>query len=91
ILSAAMVPESDLNDLAGIAGIQLDSHGFIKRAENGTGSMETTKVGIFVAGSAQGPMDIQKSVIQAESAAGQIMKIMSEPAGEQNNESALGS
>ncbi len=91
ILAAAMVPESDLNDLAGIAGIELDSHGFIKRAENGTGSMETTREGIFVAGSAQGPMDIQKSVIQAESAAGQIMKIMSNSAGEQNNESALGS
>jgi len=91
ILSAAMVPESDLNDLAGIAGIELDSHGFIKRSENGTGSLETTKEGIFVAGSAQGPMDIQKSVIQAESAAGQIMKIMSNSAGEQNNESALGS
>lgn len=90
ILAAAMVPEPGLQELANIAGIELNRYGFIKRAGDDIGSMETSKAGIFVAGSAEGPKDIQKSVIQAESAAGQIMEIMSNTITEQDTESALG-
>lgn len=77
ILTAAMVPDPGLKEIAQTAGIELDQLGFIKTVDDGSGSMETSRAGIFVAGSAEGPKDIQKSVIQAESAAGQVMAVLS--------------
>ena len=82
ILTAAIVPDSDLPELARIAGVELDKFGFIKRTDEGSGSTETTKAGIFAAGTVTGPGDIQRSVIQGESAAGQIMELMSTIDGE---------
>jgi heterodisulfide reductase subunit A len=46
------------------------------------GSIETSRSGVFVAGSAEGPKDIQTSVIQAEAAAGKIMAFLRTGAGE---------
>ena len=77
ILAAALVPDPFVIELAKIAGVNLDSRGFIATVQDGTGSMETSRKGVFVAGTAEGPKDIQNSVIQAESAAGQVMDIIS--------------
>ena len=76
ILAAALVPDPDVVELAKIAGVDLDSHGFIKTVQDGSGSMETSRKGVFVAGTVEGPKDIQNSVIQAESAAGQVMGVV---------------
>jgi heterodisulfide reductase subunit A len=73
ILAAAMVPDKGLSGLAGHLGIELDGNGFVRSLEENIGSIETTMEGIFVAGSAEGPKDIQTSVIQAEAAAGRVM------------------
>ena len=83
ILTAAMTPDPGLQELAQITGVELDKFGFIKRAGEENGSTETTRAGIFAAGSVTGPRDIQRSVIQGESAAGQIMELMSTIDGEQ--------
>lgn len=77
ILAAALVPHPDVAQLVEIAGVDLDQHGFIMTVPDGSGSMETSRKGIFVAGTAEGPKDIQNSVLQAESAAGQVMDIVS--------------
>ena len=76
ILAAVLVPDPDVAALAEIAGVELDSSGFIMTILDGSGSMETSRNGIFVAGTVEGPKDIQNSVIQAESAAGQVMDIL---------------
>ena len=76
ILAAALVPDPDVAQLAEIAGVDLDPQGFIKTVPDGSGSMETSREGVFVAGTAEGPKDIQNSVVQAESAAGQVAEIM---------------
>jgi heterodisulfide reductase subunit A len=76
ILTAAIVPDPGLADLAGVAGVDLDSHGFVKTAAGSSGSTETTRKGVFVAGTAEGPKDIQTSVTQAESAAGEVMAML---------------
>ncbi|MCD4775139.1 MAG: FAD-dependent oxidoreductase [Candidatus Aegiribacteria sp.] len=76
ILAAALVPGDDAAPLAEVAGVDLDSRGFIATVLDGSGSMETSRRGVFVAGTAEGPKDIQNSVIQAESAAGQVMGIV---------------
>ncbi len=76
ILAAALVPDPDVASLAEVAGVDLDPQGFIKAVLDGSGSMETSREGVFVAGTAEGPKDIQNSVVQAESAAGQVAEIM---------------
>ena len=60
--------------IAEIAGVDLDEFGFIKTGGGDFGSVTTSREGIYLAGSVEGPKDIQGSVIQAESAAGQVMK-----------------
>ena len=80
ILAAALVPDPDVASLAEVAGIDLDPQGFIKTVPDGSGSMETSREGVFVAGTAEGPKDIQNSVVQAESAAGQVAEIMTSQA-----------
>ncbi|RLC97515.1 MAG: hypothetical protein DRI46_12910 [Chloroflexi bacterium] len=80
ILAAALVPDPDVASLAEIAGVDLDPQGFIKTVPDGSGSMETSREGVFVAGTAEGPKDIQNSVVQAESAAGQVAEIMTSQA-----------
>jgi heterodisulfide reductase subunit A2 len=76
ILAAALVPDPGVAELAEVAGVELGPDGFITTVSDGSGSMETSRKGIFVAGTAEGPKDIQNSVIQAESAAGQVMGIV---------------
>ena len=76
ILAAALVPDPDVAQLSGVAGVDLDPRGFIITVLDVSGSMETTRKGFFVAGTAEGPKDIQNSVLQAESAAGQVMDIV---------------
>ncbi len=67
VLQMAQVPTEDIETLADAAGVELDEHGFIARTP-GTAT-ETSREGIFVAGSAGGPKDIPDTVIEAASAA----------------------
>lgn len=76
ILATAMVPVDGSAELAGILGIELDEFGFFRSLSEKIGSVETSKAGIFVAGSAEGPKDIQTSVVQAEAAAGKVMSLL---------------
>jgi heterodisulfide reductase subunit A len=87
ILASAVVPDPGLEEMAGIGGFQLDGDGFALITEDGTGSMETSRPGIFVAGTVCGSRDIQGSVIQAESAAGQVIAFLSEDADSEMNAS----
>ena len=76
ILAAAMVPTDGTAALAEILGIELDGIGFYRVLSENVDSIETTREGVFVAGSAEGPKDIQTSVIQAEAAAGKVMALL---------------
>jgi len=80
ILTAAIVPDPGLAQLASVAGVELDSHGFVRTAANTSGSTETSRRGVFAAGTVEGPKDIQTSVTQAESAAGEAMTMLTEVA-----------
>jgi len=76
VLATAIVPDPSSAALAGTAGLGLDASGFVGTADPSGGSMETSRPGVFVAGTAQGPMDIQGAVIQAQAAAGQIASLL---------------
>lgn len=67
VLAAACVPSAGTARLAQLAGVELDTNGFVKT--DPLVPLATTKPGIFVCGCAQGPMDIPESVAQASSAA----------------------
>ncbi len=73
ILASAMIPGRDTPKIAKIAGLELDSHGYFLTKKDAIGSVESSREGIYIAGSAEGPKDIQSSVIQAESVVGMVM------------------
>ena len=76
ILASAMVPGGDSETLAAIAGIDLDAKGFFASLDNRLCTVETNRDGVFIAGCAEGPKDIQSTVIQAESAVSRVLNCL---------------
>ncbi|WP_054857789.1 CoB--CoM heterodisulfide reductase iron-sulfur subunit A family protein [Vulcanisaeta sp. JCM 16159] len=74
VLAPAMKPPRELQKLANTLGLELDRYGFIK--VNPANPVETNIPGIFVAGSASGPMDITESVLMGLAAAAQAVGFM---------------
>jgi heterodisulfide reductase subunit A len=66
VLSVGLNPPADVQNLANMFGIELNSHGFCKT--NPVNPIETTRPGIFICGAFQGPMDIPESVVTASGA-----------------------
>jgi len=66
VLSVGLNPPADHEVLAEEFGIELDSHGFCKT--NPINPIESSRPGIFISGSFQGPLDIPESVISASGA-----------------------
>lgn len=75
VLSVGLKPPSDYKALAQTFGIALNPHGFC--LTNPTNPLETSRPGIFVAGSFQGPMDIPESVFSASGAASLCSELLS--------------
>jgi len=73
ILSPAIEPRADSSKLAKILGISHDDYGFFKEEDPDVSSVTTSKPGVFIAGCAQGPKNIQDSVSQASAAVGKIL------------------
>jgi heterodisulfide reductase subunit A len=73
ILSTAMVPDRGAPGLAAALGIECDSRGFFRAAGDDMSSVESSRAGIFIAGTAEGPKDGQTSVVQAEAAVGKVL------------------
>lgn len=74
VLSVGLNPPADYEKLAEIFGIELESHGFCKI--NSSNPMETTRPGIFVSGTFQGPTDIPESVFTASAAGAQCGELL---------------
>jgi len=73
VLSTAIQPRTDASKLAKTLGIPLDEYGFFTEEKPDFSSVVTSKPGIFIAGCAQGPKNIQDSVSQASAAVGKIL------------------
>jgi heterodisulfide reductase subunit A len=67
VLATSLMPRRDVEELAGILGVELDKYKFFK-TESLT-PLDTTKPGVFVCGCCRGPTDIPDSVAQASGAA----------------------
>jgi len=71
ILAPAIEPREDASKLAEVLAIPQDEHGFFQ--EEPYIPIATPREGVFIAGCAQDPKDIQDSVAQSEAAVGRIL------------------
>jgi len=69
VLSVAAAPNEGAKKLADTLGIETDPYGFVAREDPAVSSVETSRDGIYVAGSASGPQVIPDCVAQASAAA----------------------
>ncbi len=79
VLSVGLEPHRDAVEFAGTFGIETNSYRFAK-----TSSIEpvrTTRDGIFVTGTYQGPKDIPETVMQGSAVAGEVMALLGEARG----------
>ncbi len=77
VLVPALVPREDAEQFARILRVSQSSDGFLLEAHPKLRPMDTFTNGIFIAGSCQGPKDIQDSVAHASGAAARAETILS--------------
>jgi heterodisulfide reductase subunit A len=75
VLSVGLNPPKNADGLANTFGIELNEHGFCKI--NPVNPMETSRPGVLVSGTFQGPLDIPESVFTASGAGAQCGELLS--------------
>jgi len=90
VLALPMVPSPGIEDLVNKMRIEVDEYGFLREKDPKLRPAESATPGIFIAGCAQAPMDIQSTVVQAGAAANKALEVLTQmkPArnqGEQKN------
>ncbi|NIO72428.1 MAG: 4Fe-4S dicluster domain-containing protein [Anaerolineae bacterium] len=76
VLATAMVPASDVEQVAQLFHITRSADGFFLEAHPKLRPVETAMDGIFLAGACQGPKDIPDTVAQASGAAAQALGLL---------------
>lgn len=79
VLSVGFEPRSDHDAFARIFDIETDQHGFASTSK--LQPVATSRPGIYVAGTYQGPKDIPETVIQGSGAAAKAMSLLGESRG----------
>lgn len=77
VLSVGMVPSKGTERLLFVLNVPTSEDGFVMEAHPKLRPVETQVPGIYVAGCAQGPKDIQDTVAQASAAASKISSLLS--------------
>ncbi|MFX0069811.1 MAG: FAD-dependent oxidoreductase [Candidatus Hermodarchaeota archaeon] len=77
ILSTPMIPADNLTELAKMLKVPLDKNGFFLEAHVKLRPLDFATDGIFLAGCAQWPKNIQDSISQANGAAGRASRFLS--------------
>ena len=76
VLSVGLTPSKDAKELAKRIGVELNEHQYAKT--KGFTPVSTSRKGVFVCGSFQGPKDIPQSVMEASAAAAEAAGSLSE-------------
>jgi heterodisulfide reductase subunit A len=79
VLSIGFEPREDAADFSKIFSIDTDTYGFAKTSK--LTPVATSRPGVFVAGTYQGPKDIPETVIQGSGAAAGVMALLGEKRG----------
>jgi heterodisulfide reductase subunit A len=77
VLCQALVPRRGQREVAGLLGVELDEHGFVRIPERLAHPVDTSVEGIFACGYCQSPQDIPDSVVQASGAAARVVELLS--------------
>lgn len=77
VLAMAMVPSSDIRELANILKVQTDQNGFLQETHPKLRPLESTTAGFYFAGCAHAPKDIPDAVSQASGAAAKVVSLFS--------------
>lgn len=87
ILSIGFEPRNDAAEFAKIFGIATDEYGFAQTSK--LKPVETSRKGVYVAGTYQGPKDIPETVIQGSGAAAEAMALLGDRRGTEVKEVIL--
>ncbi|MCP4338591.1 MAG: CoB--CoM heterodisulfide reductase iron-sulfur subunit A family protein [Desulfobulbaceae bacterium] len=87
ILSIGFEPREDAAEFSKIFGIATDEYGFAQTSK--LQPVETSRKGVYVAGTYQGPKDIPETVIQASGAAAGAMALLGDRRGTEVEEVIL--
>ncbi len=87
ILSIGFEPRNDAAEFSKIFGIATDEYGFAQTSK--LRPVETSRKGIYVAGTYQGPKDIPETVIQGSGAAAEAMALLGDRRGTEVTEVVL--
>jgi heterodisulfide reductase subunit A len=79
ILSIGFEPHGDAGELARTLGVDTDAYGFVTTSK--LAPVATSRLGVYVAGTSQGPKDIPETVIQGSGAAAQVMGLLGDRRG----------
>jgi heterodisulfide reductase subunit A len=77
VLATPMIPSKDLKELSTMLNVPLDENGFFPEAHEKMRPLDFVTHGVFVAGCAQWPKNIQDSITQANGAAGRASRFLS--------------
>lgn len=72
VLACGMEGSAGTRKVRGILGLDRDSYGFISEKHPVDGLVETRQLGVFLAGTCQGPKDIPDSATQGSAAASKV-------------------
>jgi len=75
ILSIGMQPSEDTEFISKLMDLSMDKNGFLKSVDF-TDTTKTEKDGIFLAGSCQGPKDINESITHGTNAASEVLSYL---------------
>jgi len=81
VLSVGMEPSRGTVEMSKVLGVPLESHGFIAAPGNPLDTVTTEVPGIFVAGAAAGPKDLEDTVGMAGLAAARAVALVRQRAG----------
>jgi heterodisulfide reductase subunit A len=76
VLANAVVPRTDMADVAGLLGLECSPDGFFQEAHPKLRPVDTSVDGIFLAGCCQGPKDIPDTVAQGKAAAASALGVL---------------
>lgn len=69
VLMSGIVRNQSIRDFSSMAGLETDSDGFLRSADNEYAVIESNRPGIFYAGACTGPKTVPETVAEARSAA----------------------
>ena len=77
VVAPAFLPRLPTQQLAEMLELPVDKHGWLLPTEPNVHPVEAVRPGVFLAGTATGPMDIPETVAHASGAAAQVLKFFS--------------